>query len=45
MGLDADGALRNAGMKQMFSGWGRDLLDPACRRYLAPPQLPNTSAP
>jgi hypothetical protein len=45
MGLDLDGAVRNAGRERKFSGWGRDLLDPEYKRYTAPPQLPNNSAP
>jgi hypothetical protein len=47
MGLDADAELRRTGTERIFSGWGRDLLDPAYKRsrYVAPPQFaaPNAS--
>jgi hypothetical protein len=39
MGLDLDGAIRDAGMERRFSGWNRHLLDPDYRRYVAPPQF------
>jgi hypothetical protein len=41
MGLDLDGALRDAKMERTFSGWGRDLLAPGYnrQRYVAPPQF------
>lgn len=45
MGLDPDEIVRNAGMERKFSGWGRDLLDPNYRRYVAPPMFPIQSAP
>jgi hypothetical protein len=45
MGLDLDGALREAGKARKFSGWGRDLLDPNYKRYVAPPVFPNDRTP
>jgi hypothetical protein len=39
MGLDLDRVVRDAGIERRFSGWGRDLLDPRYRRYVAPPPL------
>ena len=45
MGLDLDRAIRNAGWERKFSGWGRDLLDPQYRRYVAPPVHPNSWGP
>jgi len=45
MGLDLDGAIRNVGWERKFSGWGRDLLDPRYKRYVAPPVYPNGSVP
>jgi hypothetical protein len=45
MDLDLDAALHDAGMDRKFPGWGRDLLDPNYRRYVAPPPLAVTDAP
>jgi hypothetical protein len=39
MGLDLDRIVRDAGVERKFSGWGRDLLDPRYKRYVAPPQF------
>ena len=39
MGLDPDKIVRDAGVERRFSGWGRDVLDPNYRRYVAPPQF------
>ena len=40
MHLDLDSTLRNAGLHRTFPGWGRDLLDPTYRPYVAPPTFP-----
>jgi hypothetical protein len=45
MGLDADAALRQRGMEQVFPGWGRDLLDPRYKPYVAPPQFAVSDTP
>ncbi len=45
MGLDLDGAIRDAGMERRFSGWNRNLLDTDYRRYVAPPQFAVSTAP
>jgi hypothetical protein len=45
MGIGLDGAMRSAGIERRFSGWGRDLLDPNYKRYVAPPTLPNAWTP
>jgi hypothetical protein len=45
MGLDLDRVVRDAGIERRFSGWGRDLLDPRYRRYVAPPPLAVQDAP
>lgn len=45
MGLDADAALRRSGTERRFSGWGRNLLDPNYRPYVAPPQFAVTDTP
>jgi hypothetical protein len=45
MGLDLDGALRQAGRERAFPGWGRDLLAPGYRKYTAPPQFAVGSTP
>jgi len=45
MGLDVDQVLRNAGVERRFPGWGRDLLDPRYKRYVAPPTFPNSWTP
>jgi hypothetical protein len=45
MGLDADTALRSSGTERVFSGWGRDLLDPKYKRYVASPVFPIQNAP
>ena len=45
MGLDADAALRRSGTERRFSGWGRNLLDPDYRPYVAPPQFAVTDTP
>ena len=45
MNLDLDAALRATGTERIFSGWGRDLLDPQYKPYVAPPALANQWAP
>ena len=40
MGLDLDGAVREADKARALPGWGRDLLDPKYDRYVAPPPFP-----
>lgn len=47
MGIDLDGALRQAGRERTFPGWGRDLLDPhyQSRRYAVPPVFPHAWTP
>jgi hypothetical protein len=45
MGLDLDRAVRATGTERKFSGWGRDLLDPQYKPYVAPPVLPNPWTP
>jgi hypothetical protein len=45
MGLDPDKVVRDAGVDRRFSGWGRDLLDPNYRRYVAPPQFAVSDTP
>jgi hypothetical protein len=40
MDLDLDGALKDAGIERRFPGWGRDLLDPSYKPYVAPPTFP-----
>jgi hypothetical protein len=45
MGLDLDKPLREAGMERRFSGWGRNLLDPNYKRYVAPPVFPVANTP
>ncbi|HTR84425.1 MAG TPA: hypothetical protein VMI56_08085 [Reyranella sp.] len=37
MGLDLTGAVQSAGLNRVFPGWGRDLLDPAYKPYVTPP--------
>ena len=45
-GFDLDRAIENARMSpRVLSGWGRDLLDPRCERYVAPPTFPVRDAP
>jgi hypothetical protein len=39
MGIDLDKVVRDARVERRFSGWGRDLLDPGYKRYVAPPQF------
>jgi len=41
MHLDLGSELRNKGIYRLFPGWGRDLLDPTYRPYVAPPFPPN----
>jgi hypothetical protein len=45
MNLDLDAALRATGTERKFSGWGRDLLDPQYKPYVAPPVLANQWTP
>mgnify|MGYP003348964270 CR=1 FL=1 len=45
MALDADSKLREKGIERRFVGWGRDVLDPNYRPYVAPPVLANTITP
>jgi hypothetical protein len=45
MGLDLDAAVRATGTERKFSGWGRDLLDPQYKPYVAPPALANQWTP
>jgi hypothetical protein len=45
MALDLDKVVRAAGMERRFSGWGRNLLDPAYRPYVAPPPVAVTQTP
>jgi hypothetical protein len=40
MGLDLDSAVRSAGAQRSLPGWGRNLLDPGYKPYVAPPQFP-----
>lgn len=40
MGVDADRVLQEQDERRRFSGWGRDLLDPNYKRYVAPPVFP-----
>ncbi|MBS0550201.1 MAG: hypothetical protein JSR24_20785 [Proteobacteria bacterium] len=43
MHIDLSTAIRNKGLERKFPGWGRDMLDPTYRPYVAPPQVqPNT---
>jgi hypothetical protein len=45
MDVDADEALRDAGLERKFPGWGRNLLDRDYQPYVAPPVFPNANAP
>jgi hypothetical protein len=45
MDLDLDAALNRSGTQRRFSGWGRDLLDPNYKRYVAPPQFAVSDTP
>ena len=45
MGLDSDAVLGRSGTERRFSGWGRNLLDPNYRRYVAPPQFAVSDTP
>lgn len=45
MGLDLDSAVKRAGLDRTFSGWGRNLLDPIYRPYVAPSPLAATDTP
>jgi hypothetical protein len=40
MDLPLDAAIRDAGLERKFPGWGRDLLDPSYKPYVAPPTFP-----
>jgi hypothetical protein len=40
MDLDLDSAIRDAGIERRFPGWGRNLVDPAYKPYVAPPMFP-----
>lgn len=40
MDLDLDSAIRDAGIERRFPGWGRNLIDPTYKPYVAPPQFP-----
>ncbi|CAN0297385.1 unnamed protein product, partial [Phaeothamnion confervicola] len=40
MELNLDSAVRDTGIKRKLPGWGRDLFDPECERYVAPPTFP-----
>lgn len=44
VGLDLDSAARDAGIERKFPGSGRDILDPAYDRYVAP-QFPRRDTP
>ena len=45
MDLDLDGVVRDAGVERRLPGWGRNLLDPASRPYVAPPTFPPNNPP
>ena len=45
MDLDAEGAIRKAGIDRRLPGWGRNLRDPNYRRYMSPPPLAVTQTP
>jgi hypothetical protein len=45
MDLDLDGVVRDAGIERRLPGWGRNLLDPAYRPYVAPPTFPPNNPP
>lgn len=38
--LDLDSAIRDAGIERRFPGWGRHLVDPTYKPYIAPPMFP-----
>ena len=40
MDLDLSTAIHDAGLDRKFPGWGRDLLDPSYKPYVAPPMFP-----
>ncbi|HZP98296.1 MAG TPA: hypothetical protein VFB13_02080 [Reyranella sp.] len=44
-GMDADEVLQDSGKGRLFPGWGRDLLDPDYKPYVAPPVFPNANTP
>jgi len=45
MALDLDDVVRDAGVERRLPGWGRNLLDPAYRPYVAPPTFPANNPP
>jgi len=45
MDLDLDGVVKEAGIERRLPGWGRNLLDPAYRPYVAPPMFPPNNPP
>jgi hypothetical protein len=45
MNLDLDGAIQDAGIERKFPGWGRNLLDPAYKPYVAPAMFPTDNRP
>lgn len=45
MDLDLDGAIRDAGIERKFPGWGRNLIDPTYKPYVAPPTFPTDNRP
>lgn len=45
MDLDLDSAIRDAGIERRFPGWGRNLVDPGYKPYVAPPMFPTDNRP
>lgn len=45
MDIDVGQAMQDAGVERRFSGFGRDLLDPNYKPYVAPSTFPVTNAP
>ena len=45
MDLDLDGIVKDADIERKLPGWGRNLLDPNYKPYVAPPMFPPNNPP